>query len=111
VKTIDVVSGFLMLFGSFLSHEEFVSLLSILFHHPFGTTGSHSILGSFFGSVWTSIFPSINLSPGNLLAFIVVVMPNHVLVRLGKTFVSLYHPFKKSQPSGESSSDENPLSF
>jgi hypothetical protein len=39
------------------------------------------------------------------------VMPNHVLVCLGKTFISLYHPFKKSQPSGESSSDENPLSF
>jgi hypothetical protein len=84
--------GLLMFFGSFLSHEEFIGLLSILFHHPFGTTGSLSILGSFFGSVRTSIFPSIDLSPGKLLAFFFVVTPNHVVLYLARTFISLYLP-------------------
>jgi hypothetical protein len=91
--------GLLMLFGSFLSHEEFIGLLSILFHHPFGTTGSCLIPGSFFGSVWTSVFPAINLSPRKLLPFAVAVIPNHVLLCLVGTFISLYHRLRKVNPS------------
>jgi hypothetical protein len=98
--TIDVTVGLLMFFGSFLSHEEFIGLLSIPFHHPFGTTGSWLILGSFFGGVRASVFPPINFSPGNPFSFVSVVMPNHVLVcreKLHRPFISLYHPDKKSQ--------------
>jgi hypothetical protein len=87
--------GLLMFLGSFLSHEKFVSLLPILFHHPFGTTRPRSFLGSFFGSVGTAVSPSINLSPRDLFSFAFVVLPSHLLLYVSGLITRLVPPGKK----------------
>jgi hypothetical protein len=87
-----------MLLGSFLPHEKFISLLSILSHHPFGATRSHPLPGGLLGSVWTAIPSPVNLPPGKLFPLIFFMVLNHVLLCGDGFFPSLYHPFKKSQP-------------
>src|SRR5574341_840743 len=87
----------LMFLSSLLSHEKFVSLLPILLHHPFGTTRSHSIPGSFFGSVWAAISSPINLSPGNLFSFIFVAMPIHHFICLSGQDLLVPHPTEKGK--------------
>jgi hypothetical protein len=89
--------GLLMFLGSFLSHEKFISLLSVLFHHPLGTARSLPFPGSLFGSVRTAIPSPVNLSPGKPLPFIFITLPNHIILYRDGSVILLYHPFSKSQ--------------
>jgi hypothetical protein len=71
--------GLLMFLRSFLAHEEFVNLLSIMFFYPIGPPGSLPRRRGLFGGVGASISSPVDLSPRNIFPFVFVAITSHAV--------------------------------